>query len=166
MLKLSGQYEYSIDGKNRLFITTKLRSMIDAKVFGGDFLLVLCPNGIVGLYPEKCFDRLVAEAAAKIPAPDDAVDFQRMMYALSSPVEFDNQGRILISDKLRKRANLGSQVTVVGVRDHIEIWNTADWDRYEAEKWPAFEKQIVNAWHELLVKDSQETEIIPNNPEE
>jgi MraZ protein len=166
MLKLTGQYDYVIDGKNRLFITTKLRSLIDAEIFGSEFLLAMSPNNVLGLYPEKCFERLVAAAVAKITVPDEAVDFQRMMYALACPVEFDNQGRLLINEKLRKRANLGNQVTVVGVKDHIEIWNTADWEHHEADKWPDFEKQIVNAWHELLVKDSQQTEIIQDNPEE
>lgn len=166
MLKLTGQYEHVIDGKNRLFISTKLRSMIDAKTYGSDFLLALGPNGILGLYPEKCFERLVAAAVSQIKAPDEAVDFERMLFALSSPVEFDAQGRLLISEKLRKRANLGNQITLIGARDHLEIWNTADWERHEADKWPGYERQIVQARHEILQKESQQIEIIRDNPEE
>ncbi|MHC4301453.1 MAG: MraZ C-terminal domain-containing protein [Planctomycetota bacterium] len=49
--------------------------------------------------------------------------FERISFALASKVELDGQGRLLLNERLRKRAGLKDQITLVGVRDHIELWN-------------------------------------------
>jgi MraZ protein len=38
---------------------------------------------------------------------------------------------MIIPAKLRAYANLGSEVTVAGVRDHFEIWDRATWRAYQ-----------------------------------
>jgi MraZ protein len=38
---------------------------------------------------------------------------------------------MIIPAKLRTYANLGSEATVVGVRDHFEIWERATWQAYQ-----------------------------------
>jgi MraZ protein len=51
-------------------------------------------------------------------------------------VEMDKQGRILLPDKSLKRSNIQKEVTLLGVRDHLELWNRADWEarRQELER--------------------------------
>lgn len=157
MLKLTGEYEHVIDEKNRLFISTKLRSRVDAEKYGSDWILALGIDGILYLYPEKCYEQLLAELAADRNIPDDdLVIIERLYFAFSSTVEFDRQGRLLIQEKLRKRAHLGTQLTLVGVRDHIEIWNTEDWERFVAENASGFEKHLMRARKSLLQKQTRE----------
>jgi len=43
----------------------------------------------------------------------------------------DGQGRMVIPAKLRAYAELGTEVTVAGVRDHFEIWDRATWQAYQ-----------------------------------
>ena len=42
----------------------------------------------------------------------------------------DRQGRVLIPTKLAQYAGLRRDVTVTGVDDRLEIWDTEEWNRY------------------------------------
>ncbi len=53
MLKLTGEYQHVVDGKGRVLVSNKLRSLIDVDEHGGDFYLVLGANGVLCLYPER-----------------------------------------------------------------------------------------------------------------
>jgi len=64
-------------------------------------------------------------------ASDQLRDFERRIYPSASEVELDGQGRMVIPAKLRAYANLSAEVTVAGVRDHIEIWDRATWQTYQ-----------------------------------
>src|SRR5438093_1360466 len=49
--------------------------------------------------------------------------------------EIDKAGRILIPGKLRKHINLADdqEIVLVGMYEHFEIWEPADWRRYLAQ---------------------------------
>ena len=159
MLMLTGEYEHTIDEKNRLFISNKLRSQIDCEEYGSGFYLAVGSNGIYGLYPEKYFQQIALAGAPGIGAPDESVSFERMSFALASRVELDRQGRLLLSEKFRKRANLGTTLTLVGVRDHIEIWNTDDWERYLKDNLHQFHTQLAQARQAQLQKLGRNAEL-------
>jgi len=156
MLLLTGEYEHNIDDKGRLFISNKLRSQIDAAEHGSNFYLVLGANGILCLYPEKYFEQIALAVAPGTDAPDEAVAFERLSFALASKVELDRQGRLLLSEKLRRRAGLRGALTLVGVRDHVELWNTDSWEKYLAENFGQYQQQMLKARHTVLQKQSDE----------
>jgi MraZ protein len=155
MLLLTGEYEHTIDEKGRIFISNKLRSQIDADEHGSSFYLVLGANGILCLYPERYFQQIALAVAPGTAAPDEAVAFERMSFALASKVELDRQGRLLLSEKLRKRAGLENSVTLVGVRDHIELWNAANWEEYINQHMTQYQQQIMQARQAVLQKQSE-----------
>jgi len=156
MLLLTGQYEGTLDEKGRVFISNKLRSQIDCDEHGSSFYLTLGPNGVLCLYPEKYFQQIALAESPGTVAPDEAVVFERMSFALASRVELDRQGRLLIAEKTRKRANLQNNMTLVGVRDHIELWNTEDWDKYISDNFRQFQQQTMQARQSVLQKQSKE----------
>jgi MraZ protein len=47
---------------------------------------------------------------------------------MASRIEWDKQGRILFPEKFLKRSGVGKDVTLLGVRDHLEVWARADWE--------------------------------------
>jgi len=150
MLLLTGEYQHTIDDKNRVLVSNKLRNQIDTDEHGSNFYLVLGSNGILCLYPEKHFEQLVAAGAPKGAAPDEAVAFERMSFALASRVELDRQGRLLLNDRLRTRAGLKEQITLVGVRDHIEIWNNDNWEDYLQSHMSQYQQQMSQARQNIL----------------
>jgi len=158
MILITGEYEHTIDGKGRVLVSNKLRNQIDSEEHGSDFYLVVGANGILSLYPEKCFERMTVAMAEKNAAPDEIVAFERMNFALAGKVELDSQGRLLLNEKLRKRAGLKDNVTLVGVRDHIELWNTQDWEQYISDNMAQYQKRVAQARQEVLQKQSQDLE--------
>jgi MraZ protein len=156
MLLLTGEYQHVVDGKSRVLISNKLRSQIDAIKHGSNFYLILGANGILCLYPEKYFEQIVLSVAPETAAPDEAVAFERMSFALASKVELDGQGRLLLNEALRKRAGLKDQITLVGARDHIELWNSQDWEQYLSDNMPQYQKQMLQARQLVLQKQSME----------
>ena len=156
MLLLTGEYEHVVDGKSRVLISNKLRNQIDADEHGSNFYLVLGANGILCLYPEKYFEQIALAVAPKATAPDEAVAFERISFALTSKVELDSQGRLLLNEKLRKRAGLKNRITLVGIRDHIELWNSEDWEQYLADHMAQYQKQMSQARQVVLQKQNEE----------
>jgi len=156
MLLLTGEYEHVVDGKNRVLISNRLRNQIDADEHGSNFYLVLGANGILCLYPEKYFEQIALAVAPRATAPDEAVAFERISFALTSRVELDRQGRLLLNERLRKRAGLKDHITLVGVRDHIELWNSENWEQYLTDHMAQYQKQMSQARQVVLQKQNEE----------
>ncbi len=156
MLLLTGEYQHVVDNKSRVLISNKLRNQIDVDEHGSNFYLVLGANGILCLYPEKYFEQIALAVAPGTTAPDEAVMFERISFALSSKVELDSQGRLLLNDKLRKRAGLKDHITLIGVRDHIELWNSESWEQYVSDHMTQYQKQMSQARQVVLQKQNEE----------
>jgi MraZ protein len=156
MLLLTGEYQHTVDGKSRVLISNKLRNQIDADEHGSNFYLVLGANGILCLYPEKYFEQIVLAVAPGSTAPDEAVAFERISFALAGKVELDSQGRLLLNERLRKRAGLKDRITLVGVRDHIELWNSENWEQYLIDHMAQYQKQMSQARQAVLQKQNEE----------
>ena len=58
----------------------------------------------------------------------DARIYKRYFFGSASEGTFDKQGRVLVPTPLRKSANLEKDVVLVGVQDHVEIWDKALWE--------------------------------------
>ena len=157
MLLLTGEYEHVIDTKGRILVSNKLRNQIDVDEHGGSFYLVLGANGILCLYPEKHFEQMALTEASEGTAADESVAFERMSFALASKVELDRQGRLLVGERLRTRARLKARVTLVGVRDHVELWNSEDWQQYLEDHMAQYQQQMQQVRQVLLHKQGEQT---------
>jgi MraZ protein len=54
----------------------------------------------------------------------------RMFFSMAFEATLDRQGRVLIPTKLAQYAGLSRDVTVAGVDERLEIWDTGEWNRY------------------------------------
>jgi MraZ protein len=51
----------------------------------------------------------------------------RVVFGSASDQQLDRQGRVALPQALRVYAGLDRDVTVVGVADHLEIWDASKW---------------------------------------
>ena len=133
---LYGEHELSIDDKNRMLVPAEIRKQIDPKLDGEAFFLVLGIDGRPWLYPEKHYEELVSRQRSELTPDEDSLAYDRMNLGMASRIEWDKQGRVLFPEKFLKRSGIGKEVTLLGVRDHLELWPRAAWEA---------ERQILEA---------------------
>ena len=124
---LFGEYELTIDDKNRLLVPADIRKSIPPE-FGEALFVVIGSNRVPWMYPERYYEELVMQAPADILPGEDLLAFDQLHFAMASKLPWDKQGRVLVPDKILKRASIGKDVTVIGARDHLELWNRTDWE--------------------------------------
>ena len=126
---LTGAFHRSLDDKLRFAIPKPLR---DAMGHPDNFVAYLAPgtDGSLELYAADAFSRL-AEQLEEGPRNDKEVRaFNRLFYAQVQRVEIDKQGRVRLPTELAQLASLDKEIVLLGVRDHIEIWDRHRWDEY------------------------------------
>jgi MraZ protein len=58
---------------------------------------------------------------------------EHFIFASAYEAEVDDQGRIVLPDRLVSYADLGDQVYFLGIGDRVEIWNKEVWEKKEVE---------------------------------
>jgi len=126
-----GEFEHTLDDKGRITIPAKFRARLAAGV--------VVTKGIdpcLWLYPVDTWEPWAARVSALPLTDPQARNFQRLMLGGAADAVPDRQGRINLPPYLRQYANLDSQVVIVGLYDHCEIWN--------AERWRALQESNEN----------------------
>ncbi len=121
-----GEYNHSLDGKGRLAIPAKFRSQLK-----GGAVVTRGLDNCLFLYPKKQWLEL-ADKLSKLPISQaNTRAFSRLMLAGAMDVDFDNQGRIMVPEYLRKFAGLTKKAVVAGLYDRLEVWDEKKWNRYK-----------------------------------
>jgi MraZ protein len=126
---LTGTYIRSLDDKLRLAIPKPVR---DSLGYPSNSVFYLAPgtDGSLALYSERAFSQLAERLDQTSPNRQETRAFSRLFYAQAQRVELDRQGRVRIPLELAQFAGLEREIVLLGVRDHLEIWNRRQWDAY------------------------------------
>ena len=120
---LLGEYEHTLDDKNRLTLPAKVRQAL-----GGGVVVTRGMDGCLSVFTREGWDEFVgARLQGLNPFSREARQMSRFMFAGATETEVDKQGRIMLPTALIEHARLGRDVVVAGVRDHVEIWDRAAW---------------------------------------
>ena len=120
---LLGEYEHTLDDKNRLTLPAKFR-----RALAGGVVLTRGMDGCLYVYAGEDWSRFVESRLQGLdPFSKEARQMSRFMFSGASETDIDRQGRVMIPPALLSHAKLGREVVVAGVRDHVEIWDRAAW---------------------------------------
>jgi MraZ protein len=126
---LLGEYEHTIDDKNRLTLPSKFRS-----AFEDGIVVTRGMDGCLFAYTRGDWDRLVQSRLATLdPLSQEGRRMQRFFFSGAAESELDKQGRVGLPAALLEHAKLSRDVVVAGVHDHLEIWDRDAWRRELAE---------------------------------
>jgi MraZ protein len=120
------EYEHTIDAKGRMAIPARFRAALDRGA-----IISKGMGTCLSLYTMQRWEEKSNELVAG-KTSEELREFERRIFPSANEVELDAQGRIVIPAKLRAYAHLENEVTVAGVRDHIEIWDRVAWQEYQA----------------------------------
>lgn len=145
MRLFTGQYDRTIDAKNRIQLPSQLRSAIEPERDGEGLYIILGEfKGTLSIYTERGFEELSTRIETETMTDPDAVRFEMQFFSTSVFVEMDKQGRLVLPDRLRKMARLEEEVLLVGQKRRIDVWNRAEFEQtlgidWEGEDWPKWQ---------------------------
>jgi MraZ protein len=118
-----GEYEHTIDDKNRLTLPARFRDAL-----AGGVVLTRGLDECLDVYARAAFDAMVEARLSPLdPFSKEARDLKRFFFSAASDAELDKQGRVLVPPALHRHAKLGREIVVAGVHDHLEIWDRGAW---------------------------------------
>ena len=116
----------------------------------GPFRSVLTRDGLEGLYCYPALDRpaidaggnaLMAEIEAVIgryaPFSDQREQFALALYGTSETLKIDGEGRVVLSESLKRHAGITETVAFVGLGNKFQIWEPG---RFKSELAEATQK--------------------------
>jgi MraZ protein len=145
-----GSHQTVLDDKGRITVPRKFHDLMERS----DHVTWYVTRGYKGslyLYNLQEWAKFVQRAESLDPMDPQAHDFLRLVYGCAMDVRVDRQGRMPIPSQLRSLASLERDVVLVGMKDHLELWQKDAWDAYQAGKGPEIEAMAT----ELLVRNRQ-----------
>ena len=137
---LTGKFNHGIDAKGRLTVPSQLR-----RELGEVCYVVRGPKDYLNVYSTAGWERFCARFEGQ--SQSRAGDLMRFLFANAATCEVDGQGRILVPLELRQYAGIEKNVTIVGLPDRAELWDS---DRYRESEDNYFkQKSMAEIYKEL-----------------
>ncbi len=135
---LTGSYRRTLDDKLRLAIPKQLR---EALGFPGKTSLFIAPgtDRALAIYSAAVLEQIGSSLGRLSQAAKETRAFSRLFYAQAQPADIDRQGRLRVPPELAKLSGLITEVVVIGVRDRIELWDSATWDKFLNQTQPTYD---------------------------
>jgi MraZ protein len=126
-LAFRGQYDFSLDAKNRLNVPAKFRP-----AFSDGVVLAKALEPCVAIWAPDSFEAWTESFLANLnPVSRERRSLTRYFAGNSWDAELDSAGRVTLTAQLLKHAGISKEVVVIGNLDHIEVW---DRDRWTADQ--------------------------------
>jgi MraZ protein len=124
-----GQYEHSLDSKDRLTIPARFRAALSEGI-----VLVAGLDPCVELYTPRGYEEFSQRFLAELnPLSKRGRMMSRRFNASASDESLDSAGRVRIARHLIEHAGLDGPCMIVGNASRLEIWNPARWAEHYAD---------------------------------
>ena len=124
-----GQFEYTLDAKNRLTIPPKFRGALSDGV-----VLAKEIDPCISVWPMAGWlahtERILAD---RDELDEDTRDYRRLIHAGAYEGQLDAAGRIMLPQPLIERVSLEREVSLIGHLTVIEVWSREHWAKRQPE---------------------------------
>jgi len=123
-----GEFRHNLDEKGRLAIPAKFRN----KLAEG----CIATRGVdqcLEIYPADVWQKKAQKIASLPVSQKDARSFARLTLSGAMQLDLDKQGRVTLPDYLRRYSKMNKKSVVVGLYDHLEVWEEKEWDKLRDE---------------------------------
>jgi MraZ protein len=124
----TGEYRHTIDAKGRIAVPARFRGELAGVAFVTRWL-----DGCIAIFPRDAWTDLSDRVAGLQVSDASARQFARFLFGGAFDVQLDAQGRVVLPASLREEAGLNGDAVVVGMSDHLEIWQPARWAAYSSQ---------------------------------
>ena len=134
-----GEYEHTLDGKDRSILPAKFREKVKAfkkrKLYMTRGL-----DGCLSLYAQEAWDKLEEKLKSLPFTKKQSRSFNRLLFSGACEVNVDLQGRITVPQYLKDFAQIEREIIIIGVADRIEVWNRECWNKFYQTNRKKFEE--------------------------
>jgi MraZ protein len=123
--ELLGTHSYQLDPKGRVSLPARFREAFDDGLW-----LTVGQDRCLYCFPRAEWERRSRELDAFALSNKDGRAFSRLFFASADEAKLDGQGRVTIPQRLRDAVGIRKEVTVIGVRERMEIWDRESYERY------------------------------------
>jgi MraZ protein len=128
-LAFRGQYEHSLDSKDRLTVPARFRA-----AFADGLVLLEGLDASVDVYPTGAYERMTDRyLSGESPMAARGRKIQRRFHGKARDETIDSAGRIRLPRHMIEHAGLEGTCVVVGANDHLEVWDPQSWEAELAE---------------------------------
>ena len=123
-----GQFNHTIDPKNRLFLPARFREEL-----GESFVITAGLDGCLYICPRADFEEFAGKLA-ELPLTAETRQLQRFFTRNAAECEQDKQGRFIIPASLKELAGIKKEIVFVGVISKIELWSKERFEKTAPEE--------------------------------
>ena len=119
---LRGNHPTRVDEKGRIKIPNGFRQLVQSQ-YGSELFVTSVTGEYVRLYPMAVWleiERKLAQVPSANPSKQRFLD--RVNF-FGQTVEMDKQGRVVLPQLLRESAAMAGEVSVLGLQNHLAVWN-------------------------------------------
>ena len=121
-----GSFVHTLDDKGRLMVPRKMREELGSKAY-----IMKGFDGSLSVYNKEKYQKLVSEFGRLSFNQQKVRDYLRLQFASTYEMDVDKLGRVQIPTALLTKFNISREVLVLGIGDHIEVWDKAKYEEYE-----------------------------------
>ena len=134
-----GEYAHHIDRKGRLILPARFRDT--AKENGIErFFITRGLDKCLFMFSEDEWTAQEQKFKSISFTKQQARSFNRMFFSGAVDVAPDKQGRFIIPQFLKDFAAIKKDVTIIGLSNRIEIWDTGTWQVFYSNSTGTFEE--------------------------
>ena len=143
---LRGNHPARIDDKGRLKMPNGFRAFVEQQ-WGAELFVTSLSGDHVWIYPMAVWLEIERKLAG-VPSTSPAkLRFLNRVNFYGQAVTMDRQGRVLLPQLLRASAAMAGEVSVLGLQNHLAVWNQKRLDdRFKKEPFTEEDGRVLSEY--------------------
>ena len=123
-------YENKLDKKGRVSVPASFRNYLSNVGYNGIICFPSFNNQSIEAWPQDRIEKISNAIDSLNPFEDKKDYFATSILSESINLQFDSEGRILITEKLLRHAKIKNSVLFVGQGNTFQIWEPTNFEKF------------------------------------
>ena len=124
-------YQNKLDKKGRVSVPASFRSYLSNLGYNGVICYPSFNNNCIEAWPQDRIEKISNAIDSLNPFEEKKDYFATSILSESINLQFDSEGRILISNKLLKHAKIKNSILFVGQGKTFQIWEPNNYEKFK-----------------------------------
>ena len=124
-------YENKLDKKGRVSVPASFRSYLSNLGYNGVICFPSFNHNCIEAWPQDRIEKISNAIDSLNPFEEKKDFFATSILSESTSLQFDNEGRIIITSKLLKHAKIKNSILFVGQGKTFKIWEPSNYEKFK-----------------------------------